>query len=103
VGSFNRKDGAVWWVGVQHNPALTHLQRALTERLREAEIPFDAKRFQPHITLVRQFSPAHDPLVLPSVSPQSFTVGSLALMRSHRVNDELTYTPLALYLAEDNP
>ncbi len=102
MGSFHRKDGAVWWAGLQKSPALIELQRTLTDRLREAEIPFDAKPFQPHITLVRQFSPAHDPMVLPTVTPQSFKVASLALMRSHRVNDELTYSPLAIYFAEDN-
>lgn len=102
VGSFNRKDGAVWWAGLQSNPELTQLQRTLTDRLRDATIPFDPKPFQPHITLVRQFVPAHDPVVLPILTPQSFSVGALALMRSHRVHEELVYTPLAIYIAEDN-
>lgn len=101
LGSFNRKDGTVWWVGLKNNPALSDLQKAVINGLREAEVPFDPKPFRPHITLVRNYAPAIDPVTLPTVEPLTFTVNAVTLMRSHRVNEVLVYTPLALFMASE--
>jgi 2'-5' RNA ligase len=103
IGSFDRKDGVVWWAGLQPNPALLTFQRKLTEALREAGIPYDAKPFRPHITLVRNYAPAVEPVMLPVVQPLTFTVNAVTLMRSHRVNEQLVYTPLAVYLSMEEP
>jgi 2'-5' RNA ligase len=103
VGSFNRKDGVVWWVGLKPNAQLMAFQRELSERLSEANVPYDAKPFRPHMTLVRNYAPASEPVVLPAVQPLTFTVRALTLMRSHRVNEQLVYTPLAIYKATEDP
>lgn len=97
LGSFNRKDGAVWWVGIKPNPALDRLHQTITTAFQQAGIPYDTKPFRPHLTLVRQYVPSHDGMVLPSMDPVSFEVTAFVLMRSHRVNDQLVYTPLETY------
>ncbi len=97
VGSFDRRDGVVWWVGLKPNAQLMAFQRQLTEGLREADVPYDAKPFRPHLTLVRNYAPAHEPVMLPVIQPLSFSTHSVTLMRSHRINDQLVYTPLAIY------
>ena len=102
VGFFHRKDGAVWWVGLQPHPQLLHFQKALIAGLRGAEIPYDPKPFNPHITMVRNYSPMHEPVVLPRVNPLTFTSEAVTLMRSHRVNEALVYTPLAVFMAQED-
>jgi RNA 2',3'-cyclic 3'-phosphodiesterase len=101
LGSFNRKDGTVWWVGLKNNPSLSDLHKTLIDGLREAEVPFDPKPFRPHITIVRNYAPAIEPVTLPTVEPLTFTVNALTLMRSHRVNEVLVYSPLALFMASE--
>ena len=49
-GSF----GDLWWVGLEKSPPLEACARRLRRRLADAGIPFDKKRFSPHITLVRR-------------------------------------------------
>ena len=101
VGSFDRKDGVVWWVGLKSNPRLLAFQRQLIDKLREANIPHDPKPFRPHLTLVRNYAPVSEPVMLPVVQPLTFTSLAVTLMRSHRVNEQLVYTPLAIYMAQE--
>ena len=46
--------GDLWWVGLQSSEALDSYVRQLRHNLAEAGIPFDRKRFTPHMTLVRR-------------------------------------------------
>lgn len=99
VGSFDRKEGVVWWVGLKPNAQLMAFQRQFIDGLRDAGVPYDPKPFRPHLTLVRNYVPASEPVMLPVVQPIPFTTHGVTLMRSHRVNDQLVYTPLAIYMA----
>ncbi len=101
VGSFDRKDGVLWWVGLKPDPRLMAFQRQLIDKLRDANVPYDPKPFRPHLTLVRHYAPASEPVMLPRVQPLTFTSHAVTLMRSHRVQDELVYTPLAIYMARE--
>jgi 2'-5' RNA ligase len=48
VGSF----GKLWWIGLKKDESLFANSRRLRRALSDAGIPFDRKRFSPHITLV---------------------------------------------------
>ncbi len=50
VGSFHD----LWWAGIRENPELQALVKKLRRSLADAGIPFDRKKFRPHITLVRR-------------------------------------------------
>lgn len=50
VGAFDD----LWWAGLDESEALDALVRSLRRALAEAGIPFDRKRFRPHITLLRR-------------------------------------------------
>ncbi len=49
IGSF----GSLLWAGTEHTAELERLARKLRHELAEEQIPFDRKKFNPHITLVR--------------------------------------------------
>ena len=89
VGAF----GDLWWLGLEPCEALASYVRALRHALAKSGIPFDRKRFSPHITLVRRAICGRG---MPGVAvPEArMTVERVALMRSDRGKDGMIYTEL---------
>lgn len=96
-GLFRRREGDIWWVGLEPCPGLDALQRQLSARLRAGGFVLEERPFRPHLTLGRRvklldgFTPEDLGRGLP---PLALTVDSFALMRSERVQGILTYTPV---------
>lgn len=88
VGAF----GDLWWLGLGHSEALEGCVRRLRRALAEAGIPFDRKRFRPHITLIRGASMPAGALPGVRVPPASMRVEEAALMRSDRGRYGMIYT-----------
>jgi 2'-5' RNA ligase len=49
IGSF----GDLLWAGIEHSAELESLAKKLRHELADEQVPFDKKKFEPHITLVR--------------------------------------------------
>ena len=83
--------GDLWWSGMRDSVPLAAVVRRIRRALAENGIPFDKKRFSPHITLIRKASGA-----LPGIAPEpaSMTVTALSLMRSDRGRNGMIYTEL---------
>ena len=60
--------------------------------LADADIPFDRKKFSPHITLIRE--PNKPVLPAIEIPDASMTVGEIALMRSERGRSGMIYTEI---------
>ncbi|MBR4703524.1 MAG: RNA 2',3'-cyclic phosphodiesterase [Oscillospiraceae bacterium] len=90
--------GDLWWAGMRASPPLTALARRIRHALAEGNIPFDRKRFSPHITLLRKARGE-----LPGVEPgeAAMTVDHFSLMRSDRGKNGMIYTELGQIPAED--
>ena len=50
MGSFRD----LWWAGMDESAPLAAVARRIRRALAEHDIPFDRKRFSPHITLIRK-------------------------------------------------
>ena len=83
--------GDLWWAGLRESAALEALARKVRRALAEREIPFDRKRFSPHITLIRKASGKLPGILL---RPASMTVSAVSLMRSDRGKKGMIYTEL---------
>ena len=83
--------GDLWWAGLKESAALDALARKVRHALAERELPFDRKRFSPHITLIRNASGKLPGLQL---RPASMTVSAVSLMRSDRGKHGMIYTEL---------
>ena len=89
--------GDLWWAGLESSPPLMAVSRRLRRALAEAGIPFDRKRFSPHITLMRRATgsvkdmPAGE---LEKCFGASMTVDHISLMRSDRGKHGMIYTEL---------
>jgi len=93
MGSF----GNLWWAGIRQSDRLDVLARILRRRLAESDIPFDRKKFRPHVTLVRRpesrltLSPGDYAEIIRGVS---MTVDHISLMRSDRGKNGMIYTEI---------
>ena len=84
--------GDLWWAGMQNNESLMSYVKRLRHALADADIPFDRKRFFPHITLVRKASFIMKPeLVVPG---SRMNVDYISLFRSHRGKNGMIYIEL---------
>ena len=99
-----RLDGAgsfrgLWWAGVSAEPAgggdpLRKLVKRIRHALADEGIPFDRKKFSPHITLVRRPDPADIAPPKPRGRDLSMRVDHISLMRSDRGKNGMIYTEL---------
>ena len=89
--------GDLWWAGMKDSAALTAVVRRIRRALAENNIPFDKKRFSPHITLIRKASGE-----MPGTAPESvsMTVNTISLMRSDRGRHGMIYTELGTLEAD---
>lgn len=86
--------GDLWWAGIKDSDPLTNLVKQVRHVLAEADIPFDKKRFKPHITLVRDARWDDHQLECVYVEPTQMTVEHISLMRSDRGKHGMIYTEI---------
>ena len=91
LGFFQRDDGRLWFAQIENSEALTGLHDELQENLKELGLPFDNKRFRPHITLARRVRGDMKPGRIPRMHSQ---IVSVDLMLSERINGRMVYTSL---------
>ena len=88
-GSF----GDLYWCGIGENDTLLSYVKRLRRALAGNDIPFDRKKFSPHITLIRKAEynrrRGFPGVTVPDVSMQ---VSGVSLMRSDRTKSGMVYT-----------
>ena len=89
--------GDLWWAGLSESAPLFSVVRRVRRALAEKDIPFDRKRFSPHITLLRRASGRMPDVRIRSAS---MTVGTVSLMRSDRGRNGMIYTELGTVEAQ---
>ena len=84
----------VWWAGTENCNELAALAKSLRHELAEAGIPFDKKKFTPHITMLRKpVYPDRDE-VRTTIKTTQMTVDHFSLMLSTRGKNGMIYTEL---------
>ena len=79
----------LWWASMDESAPLAAVARRIRRALAENGIPFDRKRFSPHITLIRKAAGT-----MPGIRPEtvSMPVERISLMRSDRGKHGMVYT-----------
>ena len=86
--------GDLWWAGLEPSVGLHGYVRKLRHALAGAGIPFDRKRFSPHITLLRRASLEMSRLPRISVERIGMIADHASLMRSDRGKRGMIYTEI---------
>ena len=85
--------GDLYWAGIADNPQLSAFVKRLRRALADRNIPFDRKRFSPHITLVRKAEYYGETPLPPVHAPEGeMEVNGVVLMRSDRGKHGMIYT-----------
>ena len=90
IGQFEQ----LWWTGLSKNAELDILAHNVRYALAENDIPFDRKRFRPHITILRKPEFTQGALRAITVEPVSMIVDKFSLMNSIRGKNGMIYTEL---------
>ena len=93
-GSF----GSLYWSGIGESGELSAYGKRLRRSLAEHGIPFDRKKFSPHITLIRKASNAGFPGVV--IPDAGMDVDTVSLMRSDRGKHGMIYTEIGCVFAK---
>jgi len=97
LGCFKRRNGDIYWIGVELSNALLELYRQLVDSLTQRGFVLENRGYKPHLTLGRQIELAGDYRLesLPvAIKPLSQKVSKISLMLSERINGRLTYTEI---------
>ena len=79
----------LWWAGMEESAPLHAVVRRIRHALADHNIPFDRKRFSPHITLIRKATGTMPGIQIEKVS---MPVERILLMRSDRGKHGMIYT-----------
>ena len=93
IGAF----GDLWWAGIEESAPLQAVVRRLRRALAEEGIPFDRKKFSPHITLIRRVEGRLSDESKDALSDRfdaAMNVDHISLMRSDRGKHGMIYTEL---------
>lgn len=90
------------WIGVSHSEVLHRLKEKTDRALQRAGVPFDNRKYTPHVTLahlrgagegkVAEFMQAHN-----LFRTEPFQVDEFLLYRSHQTKNGSAYEPVAEY------
>ena len=86
----------LYWIGIKEDKGLIENVKRLRKSLADNGIPFDRKKFVPHITLVRNIEFDRD-LPTDCPFPAAMEVEYISLMRSDRGKSGMIYTPISGY------
>ena len=79
------------WVGIKGNQGLNKLAKYVGTVLDEAQIPYDRKKFVPHVTIIRNMG---GPWKKVSPPKADMTVKKVSLMKSEQKNGKQVYTEI---------
>lgn len=106
LGKFIRKEGDIYWVGVDLEETLRKLQRELVKELKDAGFfDIDDREYKPHLTLGRRVNVKDNFLMKDfeaGITPMQMQVMKISLMNSERVQGKLVYTEI-YHVMLDNP
>jgi 2'-5' RNA ligase len=97
IGSF----GNLLWAGTEQNQNLEKIVRQLRHSLAEYHIPFDKKKFNPHITLLRNaVIPTYADISSINIDKFSMKVSEVSLMRSEHGKHGMIYTEIGSIISD---
>ncbi|NLL80987.1 MAG: RNA 2',3'-cyclic phosphodiesterase [Tissierellia bacterium] len=97
IGYFKRREGNIYWLGMEKNHSLIGIYDKLHKRLREEGFKVDNRDFSPHLTLGRRVKLKdgfYTEVLNSEVEKIKIDVNSVDLVKSKFLNGQLRYTVL---------
>ena len=84
----------MYFARIAENQGLDAYVRRLRRSLADNDIPFDKKKFSPHITLIRKVSYLNGAPAISDIPEVNTRIDSVSLMRSERGKNGMIYTEI---------
>ena len=85
----------MFFADMEENPDLREYVKRLRKALLDEEIPYDRKKFLPHVTLIRKAECTKGKALLPEFQEsESMRVNGISLMKSERGKHGMVYTEI---------
>lgn len=103
TGAFAKgKDVHVLWIGVEHNEVLFRLKDKIDRALQRAGVPFENRKYTPHITIARLQKSADEKEIARFMQEHNlfsgeFDVDTFTLFRTHQTKNGSMYEPVEQY------
>jgi 2'-5' RNA ligase len=97
LGRFKRRDGDIYWLGIEKSATLLSIYNQLSKELIQAGFKIEKREYKPHLTLGRrvilnqQFSKAE---FEQNMRPLKTEIDKISLMKSEQIKGKLTYTEI---------
>lgn len=97
LGYFQRREGDIYWLGIEKSATLLSIYNQLSKSLIQAGFPLEKREYKPHLTLgrrvilKRQFNKAE---FEQNMQFMNIEVDKISLMKSERIKGKLTYTEI---------
>lgn len=95
VGCFKRREGNIYWLGIEHNEMLIKIQSKLHELLIKQGFELEDRPYKAHVTVGRKIRLQDDADVQRlsnSINNISINVDKIDLMKSEHINGKLVYS-----------
>ena len=95
VGCFKRREGNIYWLGIEHNEMLIKIQSKLHELLIKQGFELEDRPYKAHVTVGRKVRLQDDADVQRlsnSINNISINVDKIDLMKSEHINGKLVYS-----------
>ena len=95
VGCFKRREGNIYWLGIEHNEMLIKIQSKLHELLIKQGFELEDRPYKAHVTVgrkVRLQDDADIQRLSNSINNISINVDKIDLMKSEHINGKLVYS-----------
>ena len=94
LGSFKRRDGDIYWLGIENNEVLFEIQRVLHNSLVKEGFKLEDRPYKPHITLGRKVKMNRDfdaKILDKEIREMKIWVEKIDLVKSEFRDDGLVY------------
>lgn len=90
----------LWWAGFESSLELDNLAQQIRRTLGDGDIPYDKKKFSPHVTILKKPDYSYGRFSQIQVTPLSFLVSGFSLMQSTVGKNSMIYTELGFVEAQ---
>lgn len=97
MGKFKRREGDIYWVGINKEQNLWSIQGEITKELKKAGFDIEDRDYVPHLTLGRKVitkETFNEQDFKKSLGKMDMEVKKISLMKSERVGNRQVYTEI---------
>ena len=95
IGFFKRREGDIYWIGIEENEELLKIRSQLHDRLIREGFQLENREYKPHLTIGRKIlmdEAFNQEILLETIDQLKINIDKIELMKSEHINGKLTHS-----------